>query len=103
MVSRIHSQHLPVTKVIEGLDQSSTTLTCTDPGIAGRTFYLIYNTNLSLNIRFILFQRQRGQQPGVEIKLAFCTCLTLSLGDLFGSLFGGLGFGCYLSLGCRAF
>ncbi len=61
MVGRIHSQDLLITKVIEGLHQSSAALTCTDPGIAGRTLDLVHNTNLLLNIRLILLQSQSGQ------------------------------------------
>ena len=61
MVSRINSQDLLVTQVIERLHQSSTALACTNPGIAGRTLDLVHNTNLLLNIRFILLQSQSGQ------------------------------------------
>ena len=88
MMCGVDGQHLVVTEVIKGLDQSSAALARADPCVAGRTFDVVSDADFLLNIWFITFQIQSREQPRVEIKIAFCRHVCRPLGGFFPGLTG---------------
>jgi hypothetical protein len=76
VVCGVDGQNLLITKVIEGLDQSSTALTGAYPGVTGGTLCCVLNTRFLLDIGLVLFKVQCRYNPGFGLGFAVRSCLS---------------------------